>query len=170
MTHGEAREEKWRGNKRMEWVTSKHHMTAEHGLHEQYKPCRLMCTARLPIVDWTDAPADLNGLVRSAERRNLVYARVPSHFKRSLTLKKAWIFRNTLHVPRNTYFDIVPRRLPPCSSVLVNKLTVAQQSKCSLRITQHEVVGTWGKRGAGGAAAPATRSASSGKMDGKWIF
>jgi hypothetical protein len=29
MVH-DAREEKWRGNKRMEWVTSKCHMTAEH--------------------------------------------------------------------------------------------------------------------------------------------
>jgi hypothetical protein len=43
-----------------------------------------MCTARLPVVDWTDAAADLNGLVRFAERRNLVSAHVPSHFKRSL--------------------------------------------------------------------------------------
>ena len=54
------------------------------GLYEQYKPCRLMCKARLPVVDWTDAPADLKGLVRFAGRRNLVYARVSSHFKRSL--------------------------------------------------------------------------------------
>jgi hypothetical protein len=44
----------------------------------------LLCTPRLPVVDWTDAPADLNGLVRFAERRNLVSARVPSHFTRSL--------------------------------------------------------------------------------------
>ena len=44
----------------------------------------LMRTPRLPVVDWIDAPADLNGLVRFAERRNLVSARVPSHFKRSL--------------------------------------------------------------------------------------
>jgi len=29
-------------------------------------------------------PADLNGLIRFAERRNMVSARVPSHFKRSL--------------------------------------------------------------------------------------
>ena len=36
------------------------------------------------VVDLTDAPADLNGLVRFAERRNLVSARVPSHLKRSL--------------------------------------------------------------------------------------
>ena len=45
----------------------------------------LMRTTQLPVVDWTDAPADLNGLVRFAERRNLVSARAPSHFKRSLT-------------------------------------------------------------------------------------
>jgi hypothetical protein len=32
MAHGDAREEKWRGNKRMEWVTSKRHVTAEHRL------------------------------------------------------------------------------------------------------------------------------------------
>ena len=44
----------------------------------------LMRTPRLHVVDWTDAPADLNGLVRFAERRNLVSARVPSHFKSSL--------------------------------------------------------------------------------------
>jgi hypothetical protein len=32
-----AREEKWRGNKRMEWVTSKRHDCRAQGLHEQYK-------------------------------------------------------------------------------------------------------------------------------------
>jgi hypothetical protein len=32
MAHGDAREEKWRGNKRREWVASKRHMTAEHRL------------------------------------------------------------------------------------------------------------------------------------------
>jgi len=32
MAHGDAREEKGRGKKRMEWVTSKCHMTAEHRL------------------------------------------------------------------------------------------------------------------------------------------
>jgi len=46
----------------------------------------LMRTPRLPVVDWTDAPADLNGLVRFCERRNLVSARVPSGFKRSSTI------------------------------------------------------------------------------------
>jgi hypothetical protein len=44
----------------------------------------LMGTPQLPAVDWTDAPTNLNGLVYFAERRNLVSARVPSHFKRTL--------------------------------------------------------------------------------------
>ena len=44
----------------------------------------LMRTPRLPVIDWTDAPADLNGLVRFAERRNLVSARVPPRFNRRL--------------------------------------------------------------------------------------
>jgi len=39
-----------------------------------------MRTPRLPVVDWTDAPADLNGHVRFAERRNLVFTRLTSHF------------------------------------------------------------------------------------------
>jgi hypothetical protein len=30
LAHGDAREKKWKGNKGMEWVTSKRHMTAEH--------------------------------------------------------------------------------------------------------------------------------------------
>ena len=46
----------------------------------------LMRKPRLPVVDWTGPPADLNGHVRFVERRNLVSARVPSHFKRSLPL------------------------------------------------------------------------------------
>jgi len=44
----------------------------------------LMRTPRLQVLDRNDAPADLNRLVRFAERRNLVSARVPSHFKCSL--------------------------------------------------------------------------------------
>jgi len=70
-----------KGNKRMEWVTSKRHMTAEHRL------ARAVQTLQADVHSSpasTDAPADLNGLVRFAERRNLVSMRVPSHFKRSL--------------------------------------------------------------------------------------
>ena len=57
MAHGDVREEKWRGNKRMKWVTSKRHMTAEDRLARAVqKPCRLMCVTRLPVFDWTDVP------------------------------------------------------------------------------------------------------------------
>jgi len=45
----------------------------------------LMRTPRLSVVNWTDDPADLNELVRFAERRNLISARVPSHFNWPLT-------------------------------------------------------------------------------------
>jgi len=50
-----------------------------------------MRTPRLPVVDWTDAPTDLNGLARFSERRNLVSARVPSHF--NCTLLEKWTVR-----------------------------------------------------------------------------
>jgi hypothetical protein len=81
MAHGDAGEGKWRGNWRMEWVAS----TLTLPRNVAY-PALLpwMRTPRLPAVDWTDAPVDLNGLVRFGERRNLVSARVPSRFKRSL--------------------------------------------------------------------------------------
>jgi len=39
-----------------------------------------MCTPQLVAVDWTDAAADLNGLVPFVERQNMVPARVPSHY------------------------------------------------------------------------------------------
>ena len=46
--------------------------------------CPLIRTSRLPVVDWNDTPADLNGLVHFSERPNLVSAHVPSLFKRAL--------------------------------------------------------------------------------------
>jgi hypothetical protein len=43
MAHGDARKQKWRGNKRMEWVTSKRHMTAEHRLARVVQTLRCWC-------------------------------------------------------------------------------------------------------------------------------
>ena len=75
VAHGDAREGKWRGNWRMEWVAS----TLTPPPNVVYPALlKLMPTPRLPAVDWTDTPIDLNGLVRFRERRNLVSARVPS--------------------------------------------------------------------------------------------
>jgi hypothetical protein len=79
MAHCDAREGKWRGNWRMEWVASPHTLPR----NVVYPALlTLMRTPRLPAVDWTDDPADLNGLVHFGERRNLVSARVPSRFER----------------------------------------------------------------------------------------
>jgi len=51
----------------------------------------LMPTPRLPVVDRTHAPADLNGLVRFDERRNLVSARMPSYFNWPLLAEVTWV-------------------------------------------------------------------------------
>jgi hypothetical protein len=84
MAHGDAREGKWRGNWRMEWVASTLTLLW-NTVYPALLP--LMRTPRLPVVDWTDTTANLNGLVRFAKRPNLVSARVPSHFKRSLIIE-----------------------------------------------------------------------------------
>ena len=81
MAHGDAREGKWRENWRMEWVATTLHTTSEHGVSIINTADAHTSTAS---SRWTDAHVDLNGLVLFAERRNLVSARVPSHFKRSL--------------------------------------------------------------------------------------
>jgi len=75
MTHGDAREEKWRGKRRMEWVVSNLALY-RNTFYPALLP--LMRTPRLPAAEWTDTPADINGLVRFAGRTNLVSARVPS--------------------------------------------------------------------------------------------
>jgi len=81
MAHGDAREGKWRGNWRMEWVAS----TLTPLPNVVYSALlKLKRTPRLPAVDWTDHPTDLNGLVRFGERRNLVSARVPSRSARAI--------------------------------------------------------------------------------------
>ena len=81
MAHGDVREGKWRGNWRMEWVAS----TLTPPPNVVYPALlKLIRTPRLLAVDWTDAPTDLNGLVRFGERRNLVSARVPSGSARAI--------------------------------------------------------------------------------------
>jgi len=66
----------------MEWVVSTLHTTSEHGV-SSITTADAHTSAASSRTELTP-PADLNGLVRFAERRNLVSARVPSHFERSL--------------------------------------------------------------------------------------
>ena len=82
MAHGDAREGKWRGYWRIEWVASILHTTSEHGV-SNISTADAHTSAAGSRLNW-QPPPDLNGLVRLAERRNLVSARVPSHFESSL--------------------------------------------------------------------------------------
>jgi hypothetical protein len=82
MAHGDAWEGKLRGNWKMEWVASTLHTTSEHGV-PSITTADAHTSAASSRLNWR--PADLNGLVRFAERQNLVSARLPSHFKCSLT-------------------------------------------------------------------------------------
>jgi hypothetical protein len=67
----------------MEWVASTLHTTSEHGVSSITTADAHASTASSRLN--RRPPADLNGLVLFAERRNLVSARVPSHFKRGQT-------------------------------------------------------------------------------------
>jgi len=89
-THGEG---KWRGKWRMEWVASTRTL-----LRNVVYPALLTLTRtpRLRAVHWTDAHADLNGLVCFSERRNLVSVSVPSRFERSLSTYVVNIFSQTV--------------------------------------------------------------------------
>jgi hypothetical protein len=82
MAHSAAWEGKWRGNWRMVWVACTLHTISEHGL-SSITNADGHTSAASSRLNWRP-PADLNGLVRFSERRNLVSAHVPSHFKRSL--------------------------------------------------------------------------------------
>jgi len=65
----------------MEWVASTLQTTSEHGV-SSITTVDVHTSAASSRLNWR--PGDLNGLVRFAERRNLISARVPSHFKRRL--------------------------------------------------------------------------------------
>ena len=102
--HGDARDGKWRGNRRMEWVAS----TLTPPPNVVYPALfKLMRTPRLPAVDWTDTPTDLNGLVRFRERRNLVSARVPSRSARDIpqifSVSKSFGARAPTHTHTHTH-------------------------------------------------------------------
>ena len=103
MAHDGVRDGKWRGNWRMEWVASTLHTTSEHGV-SSITTADAHTWAASSRLNWRP-PADLNGLVRFAERRNLVSARVSSHFNwplRCVTLLR-WFLE--LHVICAVLFD-----------------------------------------------------------------
>jgi len=67
----------------MEWLASTLHTTSKHGVSSITTADEHTSAANSRQLT---PPADLNGPVRFAERRSLVSAHVPSHFKRSFFL------------------------------------------------------------------------------------
>ena len=67
MAHGDAREGKWRGNWRMEWVASTLHSTSEHGV-SSITTADAHTSAASSRLKGPPPRADLNGLVRFARK------------------------------------------------------------------------------------------------------
>ena len=84
----------WRGNRPMEWVASTLHTTSEHGV-SSITTADAHISAASNRVNWRP-PADLNGLVRFAEKRNLVSARVCHHISTGLYYLEV---KDQLHTP-----------------------------------------------------------------------
>ena len=82
VAHGDAREGKWRGNWRMEWVAS----TLTPSPNAVYAALLKLMRTHLGCQQPTEltSPTDLNGLVLFWERRNLVSAHVPSRSARAI--------------------------------------------------------------------------------------
>jgi hypothetical protein len=93
VAHSDAWEGKSRGNWRKEWVAS----TLTWPRNMVYPELlTLMRTPQLPAVEWTNSPADLNGLIRLGERWNLVSAHVPSGSAQALTVVPCDIYECSL--------------------------------------------------------------------------
>jgi hypothetical protein len=92
----------------MEWVASTLHYLGTWCIQHYYRDAHTSAASSR-----TDAPADFNGLVRFAERQNLVSARVPSHFKRSLQKRTPPPLPNGIQTPERPARNVVaiPTRL-----------------------------------------------------------
>ena len=78
MAHDDTREGNWRGNWRMEWVASTLHPTSEHGV-SSIPTAHAHTSAASSRLNWR--PRRFKWTRPFAERRNLVSARVSSHFR-----------------------------------------------------------------------------------------
>jgi len=122
MAHGDAREGKWKGNWRMQWVASTVHTTSERGV-SSITTADAHTSAASNRLNWRP-PADLNGLVRFAKRRNLVSARVLPHFNWPLPPPTSFTVSTPYYSSRSS------RHI--CSSAGITHVGAPQmlQSKC----------------------------------------
>jgi len=101
--------------------TCAHHQEVKIALHSlwYHHTCRWPSRARFTILSAASSrlnwrpPADLNRLVRFAERRNLVSALLPSHFKRRL---QTWPRRDRYTCEeRNVWYSCLPLTVLFCN-------------------------------------------------------
>jgi len=96
LAHDDAREGKWRGNWRMEWVTSTLHTTSEHGV-SGITTADAHTSAVSSRLNWR--PCRFKWTRPFRRKQNLVSTRVSSHFKRSLQpiLNKSVLLASNIH-------------------------------------------------------------------------
>ena len=99
----------------------------------------LMRTPRLPAADWTDTPADINGLVRFAGKPNLVSACVPSRFVSALPVNSSLL---TTTIKRHKKFSPFHDLIPDCDSVSVI-IRVCTNMKQKLLLISNELCFIW---------------------------
>jgi hypothetical protein len=90
MSHGDAREGKWRGNWQMEWVASTLHTTSEHGV-SSITTADARTSAASSRPNWR--PRRFKWTRPFPRKTKSGFCTVPSHFKRSLQyFKIPWYF------------------------------------------------------------------------------
>jgi len=96
MAHGDAREAKWRGNRRMQWVASTLHTTSEHVVSSitTADPHTSAASIRL---NWRP-PADLNGLVLFARKTKsgfcacaITFQLAPTAVRNRIRCRMGWL-------------------------------------------------------------------------------
>ena len=97
-------------------------------------------TTRLPAFDWTDVPADLNGPVLFAERRNLVSARVSSHFNWPLLIHTSFVLQPSL-VNNSCLLEIFSS--PTAAQITNSCVFCTHPVTC---VTVHAVISSWDMR------------------------
>ena len=126
MTHGDAREGKWRGNWRMQWVASTLHTTLEHDV-SSITTADAHTSAASSRLNWR-APADLNRLVRVARKTKYGFCACAITFQLASTARSQHIL--SLHIIQ-IWASGVNCECVAYSSI-VNYNYVSLYSKCTL--------------------------------------
>ena len=131
MVHGDAWQGKWRGNWRMEWVASTLQTTSENNLTD-ISTADAHNSATSSRLNWR----------RFVERRNLVSARGPSHFKRSLINNDVKVKGKGIPPQAEVAVGIPGRLRPRIFSTFGTTRVAGRQPNAPAAFTPGEISGT----------------------------